>query len=209
MKIERIDDNIIRVTVSIDDLEERDIDVDNLNYNSQGAQELFWDMMEQAEMEFGFNVIESQIIIEPAADEDDEGIIITITRLDEDGDFESIHKYIRNKFKKSDLKIKRKTNKNPAVFIYSFNSFEDLCTLSNLIKGLFLGSSSVYTDKGTYYLVLRRDNLLITDTTLMQSHLEEFGQKVHKKAVFEGFLNEHCSLLIAEGAIEKLTRYFK
>lgn len=66
MKIERIDDNIIRVTVSIDDLEERDIDVDNLNYNSQGAQELFWDMMEQAEMEFGFNVIESQIIIEPA-----------------------------------------------------------------------------------------------------------------------------------------------
>ena len=102
MKIERISENILKVTISLDDLEERNISLESLNYNSPAAQELFWDMMEQAEVQFGFDLSDSQLVIEPVSDLDDE-FIITITKIDEDGDFESIHKYIKSKLRKIDL----------------------------------------------------------------------------------------------------------
>ena len=41
MRIERIGENKIRIFVSYDDLEERDIDLEAFNYNSPETQELF------------------------------------------------------------------------------------------------------------------------------------------------------------------------
>jgi hypothetical protein len=113
MKIERISDNIIKVTISLNDLEERNIDLEAFADNSPAAQELFWDMMEQAELEFGFNISDSQFIIEPIPDSEG-GFILTITRIDDDEDFESIHKYIKNRFRRADIRVKKKTRK---VFI--------------------------------------------------------------------------------------------
>lgn len=94
MKIERIGDNIIRVTITYNDLEERNVDLNALNYNSPAAQEFFWDLMEQAEEQLGFSLADSQLIIEPVPDSD-EGFVINITRIDDEGEFESIHKYIK------------------------------------------------------------------------------------------------------------------
>ena len=63
MRIERIGENKIRIFVSYDDLEERDIDLDAFNYNSPETQELFWDLMEQAEIELGFDAQDSQLFL--------------------------------------------------------------------------------------------------------------------------------------------------
>ena len=41
MKIEKINENKIKVTISFNDLEERNIDLNSLNYNSPETQELF------------------------------------------------------------------------------------------------------------------------------------------------------------------------
>ena len=97
LKIERISENVIKVTISITDLEERNIDLDTMNYNSAAAQELFWDMMEQAELELDFEITNSQLVIEPYPDEG-EGFIITVTRVDDEDDFESIQKFIKNRY---------------------------------------------------------------------------------------------------------------
>ena len=102
MKIEKVNDNKIKVIVSFDDLEERDIDVSTFSYSSPETQELFWDLMEQAESELGFSVAESQLCIEAVSDVE-EGFVITITRIDEEGEFESIHKFIKNKYNIYDL----------------------------------------------------------------------------------------------------------
>jgi len=115
MKIERIGDNIIRVTITYSDLEERNVDLNALNYNSPAAQEFFWDLMEQAEEQLGFNLTDSQLIIEPVPDSD-EGFVINITKVDEEGEFESIHKYIKNRMKKSDLRVKRKARRVSSAF---------------------------------------------------------------------------------------------
>ena len=207
MKIEKINDDMIKVTISLNDLEERNIDIEALNYNSPAAQELFWDMMEQAEIELGFNVADSQILIEPVPDEE-EGFIITITRLDEDGDFESIQKYIKNRFRKSDLKIKKRTFQSPSVWISSFSSFEDVCSLCKAIHPIFSGESSLckYGDK--FFLIIRKEGLLVTDTTLLELSLIEFGTREYNIAFTEGFLNEHSEILIASNAVEIIVSHF-
>lgn len=208
MKIERIGENMIKVTISIDDLEERNIDLESLNYNSPAAQELLWDMMEQAEDQLGFNLSDSQLIIEPIPDME-EGFIITITKVDEDGDFESIQKYIKSKLKKSDLKAKRKTQKvYSTLLVYSFSNFEDLCLLSKNINSVYTGESSLYKYGNTYYLVLLKSNFAVSDMNKFEALLSEFGMKISNVNFYEGFLNEYGMKLVESNAIDIINSYF-
>lgn len=208
MKIERIGENMIKITLSLDDLEERNIDLESLNYNSPAAQELFWDMMEQVEDQFGFNLSDSQFIIEPIPDID-EGFIITIARMDDDGDFESIQKYIKSKLRKSELKAKRRTKKiYSTLLIYAFNNIEDLCQLSKNISSLYTGESSLYKHNNTYYLVLLRSNFTVTDKEKLDILLNEFGSKIKNVNFYEGYLSEYASKLAEGNAIDIINNYF-
>lgn len=202
MRIEKISENKIRIFVTFDDLEERDIDLSSFNYNSPETQELFWDLMEQAELELGFETHESQLCIEAVTDVD-QGFVITITKIDEDGDFESIHKFIKNRYRRNDLKIKRKTsNICSTVMIYNLESFDDLCDLAVRLKPVYLGDSAVYQCEGSYYLVLRR----ITDANHNQAGIEsilaEYGDRVLNVSFFEGYLNEYGTLMVENDAID-------
>lgn len=208
MKIEKINDNMIKVTISLNDLEERNIDLNALNYNSPAAQELFWDMMEQAEEEFGFNLSDSQLIIEPLPNYN-EGFIITITRLDEDGDFESIQKYIKSKLKKTDLKLKKKSRKIcSAILIYSFSSIDDICNLSKRVRDIYSGESTLYKCKETYYLVMTRNSLTAADSKAFEASLGEYGRRVFNISFFEGYLNEYGLKILQNNAFEILRKYF-
>ncbi|HHW00675.1 MAG TPA: adaptor protein MecA [Clostridiaceae bacterium] len=208
MKIERIGENMIKITLSIDDLEERNIDLESLNYNSPAAQELFWDMMEQVEDQLGFNLSDSQFIIEPVPDLD-EGFIITIARMDDDGDFESIQKYIKSKLKKSELKAKRRARRiYSTLLIYAFNNIEDLRQLSKNLSSIYTGESSLYKYGNTYYLVLLRSNFTVTDKRKFETLLSEFGSKISNVNFYEGYLSEYGSKLVENNALEVINNYF-
>jgi adapter protein MecA 1/2 len=208
MKIERISDNIIKVTISLNDLEERNIDLESFTDNSPAAQELFWDMMEQAELEFGFNISDSQFIIEPIPDSEG-GFILTITRIDDDEDFESIHKYIKNRFRRADIRVKKKTRKVlTTIMIYSFKNFEDLCALCKKIENLYCGESTLYNYNSTYYLLLTRNNFTVTNPRMFGIILGEYGNKVYNANFYEGYLNEYGTQIIKGNAIQVLNSYF-
>lgn len=208
MKIEKISENMIKVTISVNDLEERNIDLNALNYNSPAAQELFWDLMEQAEEQFGFNLSDSQLIIEPLPDTN-EGFIITITRLDEDGDFESIQKYIKSKLKKSDLKVKKKSRKIcSTILIYSFNSIDDACTLSKRVADIYSGESTLYKCRDTYYMVISRNSMTAAGSKAFEISLNEFGHKIANISFYEGYLSEYGEKIIENNAFEVLRKYF-
>jgi adapter protein MecA 1/2 len=208
MKIEKISENKIKVTISPDDLDERNIDLNSLTSNSPAAQELFWDMMEQAEVEFGFDASDSQLCIEAISDSH-EGFIITVTKLDEDGDFESIQKFIKNKFRKSDLKVKRKNRKIcSAIMVYSFNNFDDICALCSKIDSLYSGESTLYKLKEVYYLVLTKNSFNTPDIRRLEIILSEYGRKVSNAGFYEGYLNEHGTKIVEYNAFEIIRCYF-
>ena len=201
MKIERVGENKIRIFVSYDDLEERDIDLESFNYNSPETQELFWDLMEQAEIELGFEAQESQLCIEAVSDVD-HGFVITITRVEEESEFESIQKFIKNRYRKKDLSVKKKTTKIcSTLLIYSIEGFDDLCELCSLIDPLYSGRSRVYGLDGSYYLVLGAVEGNVTNHKQFESILGEYGDKMQNVDFLEGFLNEYGKKMISDNAV--------
>lgn len=208
MKIEKISENMIRVTISYNDLEERNVDLNALNYNTPAAQEFLWDLMEQAEEQLGFNLTDSQLIIEPVPDSD-EGFVITITRIDEDGEFESIHKYIKSRMKKSDLRVKKKSRRvSSSLLLYSFRSLNDICELADKLDMHYSGESTLYRCRETYYLSLTRSGLLSSDIKMFELMLAEYGTKITNTNFMEGYLNEYGEKIIEYNALEVLRRFY-
>jgi adapter protein MecA 1/2 len=187
--------------MSYDDLEERDIDLDTFNYNSPETQELFWDLMEEAEIEFGFETQESQLSIEAVSDVD-HGFVITITRIDEDNEFESFQKFIKNRYKKKDLAVKKKTsNVCSTMIIYAVETFDDLCRLCAAIKPVYAGRSKVYALESNYYLVLSSIDGNVQNQKLFDSILSEYADRMPNVDFFEGYLNEYGKCLMGENAV--------
>ena len=54
MKIEKINENQIRCTLTREDLETHQVNLKELAYGSEKAKKLFRDMMQQAQIQFGF-----------------------------------------------------------------------------------------------------------------------------------------------------------
>lgn len=208
MKIEKINDNKIKVTITLSDLQERNIDFETLNYNSPATQELFWDMMEQAELQFGFNTSESQLAIEASPDEND-GFVIFITKLEDDGDFESIQKYIKNKFRRTDLRVKKKCHKLcSSIVIYAFEHIDHLVGLCGTLKNIYSGNSTLYKLKNTYYMILTKNTYSVSNLKYFESLLNEYGKKVSNTTYYEGYLAEYAQKIIESNAVEVLSSYF-
>lgn len=68
MKIEKINDNQIRCTLTPDDLKARDIRISELTYSSGKARSLFQDMMKEAYRNYGFRVDNTPLMIEAMPD---------------------------------------------------------------------------------------------------------------------------------------------
>ncbi len=67
MQIEKITENKIRITLNIQDLQEKNIDLHSFMSNSIESQDLFYDMLDKAEKEIGFETKDYKLMIEALA----------------------------------------------------------------------------------------------------------------------------------------------
>ena len=82
MKIEKINDNQIRCTLSRTDLDTRQLNLSELAYGSEKAKILFHDMMRQAASEFGFIAENMPLMIEAIPSESG-SVVLIITKVDD------------------------------------------------------------------------------------------------------------------------------
>jgi len=82
MKIEKINDNQIKCTLTRDDLIDRELKLSELAYGTEKAKSLFKDMMQQASYEVGFEAEDIPLMIE-AIPLSPECIILIITKVDD------------------------------------------------------------------------------------------------------------------------------
>lgn len=81
MKIEKINDNQIRCTLTREELAERQLKLSELAYGTEKAKMLFRDMMQQASYEFGFEADDIPLMIE-AIPLSADSIILVITKVE-------------------------------------------------------------------------------------------------------------------------------
>ena len=82
MKIEKVNDNQIRCTLTKEDLASRQIKISELAYGTEKAKNLFRDMMQQANFEFGFEAEDIPLMIE-AIPMNAECIVLIITKVED------------------------------------------------------------------------------------------------------------------------------
>ncbi|MEF9946604.1 MAG: adaptor protein MecA [Lachnospiraceae bacterium] len=82
MKIEKLNDNQIRCTLTRADLADRELKLSELAYGTEKAKSLFRDMMQQASFEFGFEAEDMPLMIE-AIPASSDSIVLIITKVDD------------------------------------------------------------------------------------------------------------------------------
>ena len=82
MKIEKVNENQIRCTLTREDLASRELKISELAYGTEKAKTLFCDMMRQANFEFGFEAEDIPLMIE-AIPLNAECIVLIITKVED------------------------------------------------------------------------------------------------------------------------------
>lgn len=82
MKIEKVNENQIRCTLTREDLADRELKISELAYGTEKAKDLFRDMMQQASFECGFEAEDIPLMIE-AIPLNSECIVLVITKVED------------------------------------------------------------------------------------------------------------------------------
>ena len=82
MKIEKVNDNQIRCTLTKADLADRELKLSEIAYGTEKAKNLFRDMMQQAALKFGFEADNIPLMIE-AIPLNSECIVLIITKVED------------------------------------------------------------------------------------------------------------------------------
>ena len=198
MKIEKINDNKIKVTLSTVELKERNLDFQSLRYNTPEAQTLFWDMMKQAESEHGFKTTNCQLFIEAASINDGQ-FIVTVTKL-QDKALPPVPQ--KKKLPMPELKVRKKQTVGNENSIYKFDDFEQIFNLISTATIPDNIPATLYEYKGAFFIVSNPPK---------QLHLiiSEFGEIIKDSIAIEGILQEHGKKIIEKNAFTQLIKNFK
>lgn len=201
IRIERINDNKIKVEINSEDSKVWNVSLKNLTDNTPEAQNLFRHALKQAQEKLNFSIGSSQLVVEaiPLATE---GFIMIISKVN----YKSHLNTVLN-LKTKDFKLKKDSDTNTPVGVYKFHNFDDLCDAAEEIFELFYGKSIVYKYNENYYLALLPNDMFGFYET--DNKLSEFSDKVKNPMAVLGMLSEHGLAMIPTDAIDTLSRYFK
>jgi len=167
MKIKKINNDKLKIILSSNDLDEKNIDVDSFLANPIESQNLFFEILDLAEEKYNFDIENNKAIIE-AISLDNNLFILTITKL------------------KNDVCTYNNDSK-----IYSFESANDFLSFySSVLKNnIYLSKSDIFQFDNKYYFLLNKknkylENLLLefsyplNNYSLLQDIFIEYGNKL-------------------------------
>ena len=167
MQIKKINNNKLKVILNLNDLDEKNIDIDSFLSNPIESQNLFFEILDLAEEKYDFDIDDNRAVVE-AISLDNNIFILTITKLKND----SCTYYDNNST------------------IYCFDNINDLLNFYSFIKEkkINLIDPYVYQFSNKYYFFnneknINLENILlefsspINNYNLAQDIFKEYGNK--------------------------------
>jgi adapter protein MecA 1/2 len=192
MRVERIAKDKVRIFISYDDLEERGIDRNEIWNNGKKVQELFWDMMETAYAEVGFEIA-GPIAVE-AFTMPTEGVVVVVTRIpslpgrEEDED-------------EIDVSLEADLF---STFVFRFNDFEDVVRAAHALLPYHF-DSGLYQYEGAYHLFVDEESLPEDHYDTIWAILHEYGEY---SAVTGAVLEEYGHPVFKRHAVKQIAAKF-
>ncbi|PLS02922.1 adaptor protein MecA [Neobacillus cucumis] len=222
MEIERIDEYTVKFYISYGDIEERGFDREEIWYNRERSEELFWEMMDEVHGEEDF-VVEGPLWIQVQALDKGLEVLVTKAQLSKDGQkFElpipndkikdipvddKIEELLDQHFTphhsdEDELMLEEDT----LEFLLAFKDFEDIISLSNR-EGLDNLDTKLYHFEGKYYLYTEFPEDLYEEDEIddILSVLLEYGYEtqltIHR-------IQEYGKEIIPKNVFTELRKYF-
>ncbi|MDZ5470355.1 adaptor protein MecA [Bacillus sp. 31A1R] len=221
MEIERINDNTVKFYISYGDIEERGFDREEIWYNRERSEELFWEMMDEVHQEEDF-IIEGPLWIQVQALDKGLEVLVTKAQLTKDGQKfdlplsdeklrdlpvdERIEELLDQHFNSKNNE-QDEPYEDTLEFLITFKDFEDLISLSNrnILDSLM---TKLFNFEGKYYLFVEFPENQYDEDEIDNSLsiLLEYGQEtqttIHR-------VEEYGNLIISENVFSELRKYFK
>ncbi|HET6872772.1 MAG TPA: genetic competence negative regulator [Sporolactobacillaceae bacterium] len=188
MRLERLNSDKIKIFLTFDDLQERGLSKDDLWSNLPKVQELFREMIIEADDELGFQAdgpIEVEVFSLPA-----QGMVIVVSKsldtdfIDEDDEF---------------IEMQVTLDESDEI-LYRFNDIEDVISLSAKCQTLGETGGRLYVYDNKYYLEFT-DLDVSTEWEVFVAVLAEYGQP---STLTHHRLAEYGKCLMDEKALQHL-----
>lgn len=210
MKVERINDNKIKITLTFEELEKRKISLTDIEKDASLAKELFIDLIEESSIADDFEIDDTQLFIEASSDNNNL-FIVTITRID---NIPELKKYSLFEENKQNYRKKSRDSKRSADMYkvsssaYLFNSIDeilDLCEASKQEK-IFWGKNSLFKYNDKYFLVFSNSTMKSKKFLKSFVFLSEFCKEYYSYDMFVTSIKEKSQLIIENTALQKLSK---
>ncbi|XJZ28190.1 adaptor protein MecA [Bacillota bacterium Lsc_1132] len=223
MEIERINENTVKFYISYGDIEERGFDREEIWYNRERSEELFWEMMDEVHQEEEF-AVEGPLWIQVQALEKGLEILVTKAQLTKDGQKfelpippekfgdipvdEKIEELLDQQvhFPNGDDDLLLSGDDETLDFLLVFQDFEDIIMLSKQ-SGLDDLDAKLYYFDGRYYLYVEfpEDSVEEEEIDDILSILSEYGNEtpvtIHR-------IQEYGKEIISENVFAEISKYF-
>lgn len=185
MKIEILEKNKVKVSLSMEDLLIYNLKPEHLTPDSPQLHKFLFQIMENVERETGFNPHNGQVVVE--ATQNSEGITLIISKLK--------HVAAPKKPPRSKVKSIRPVvhSKISETIVYRFDQFEHLCTALSHIQKDTLHGSRLYAYEKSFYLVSDYGHGPQQDHFAICEFCSSYGNGVYEEA----FVREHGSCIAA------------
>lgn len=205
MKFEKLNENKIRITLTMNDLADKNIGLHDFMSNSIKSQDLFLDMLDEAEKKVGFEARNCKIKIEALAMTEND-FILTITKVSPPLNKKqpTVHSKVRPQ-------VRRKSNaSNSNHLLYKFITFDDYCDFMKFLSSNNLNDSfkiadkiTLYTYNKNYYLDLYNINAKYKKLSIFITTITEFSSYILNPDLFICKLNEIGTIFIKNNALKK------
>lgn len=214
MKVEKINSTQIRVMLTGRDLEEYNIKIHELESDSEKTKQFFREITQTAIMNFDF-VEENKPLMVEVMPVDGDNIVLIVSKLDSENMVnEEFIKMIPGALgerafirKGVEAVPEEMADEVGTVLLYAFDSLDDASMLCRHIKNVYDSTSSLYKEKGTYYLSVLTDYLTDIKNESFEALMAEYGTRVISNPVSKAYFEEHAEIIIKDKAVEVLSQF--
>lgn len=207
MKIERVNENKIKVL--IDDIEAREwnITAGKISENTPEVQNMFRYAIQMAKESVDFSIDGAKLFVEtiPSCES---GVGLFITKVCSESELEQAvnNCAYKGRLRRSELKPVKNAVLKRRKHIYAFDSFDSVCAASGELCKSYNGASILYKMNEKFYLYLvPSDAISLCEA---ESLLAEFAEKISHGQYVHGRLLEYGTEMIKEDVINVMARYF-
>lgn len=193
MRLERLTTNKIKIFLTSDDLFERGLSKEDIWKDSIKWNQLFHDMLEEANEEFNVD-IQGSVAVEIFSLQA-QGMIMIIT-VDEVSEDEEI---LYDGF--IEMQVRVEGNED---LLYEFESFEDIIGLSKRLSSINICGGSLYSSNNRYYLFM--DKLDEINNDKAATLFSEYG---NASILSPHMLAEYGKHILDNNAVETILHFFK